>query len=119
MEINNIKTKLNEEKKLLENELSSIGIVDKTGDWEATPEIETSAQEVQDEADMSEKSESYEERSSILGSLENRLSDINKALLKIESGEYGICEICGKKIEEDRLKVNPAARACKDDMEKI
>ena len=109
-----------EEKKLLEDELTSIGQVDKTGDWKATPEDEMNVQEVQDEADMAERSEDFEERSSKLDLLESRLSDVNKALSKIEENtDYGVCEICKEKIEEDRLEVNPAAKTCKGCMEKI
>lgn len=113
------KTKLEEEKKLLEDELSALGQVDKTGDWEATPERETNTQEVQDEADMAERTEDYQERSIKLNLLEERLSDINKALKKIEENNYGICENCKKEIEKDRLEVNPAARTCKECMDKI
>ena len=118
MDTNIYKVKLETEKKLLLEELGSIGKVDKTGDWEATPEIEIAKQDVQDEADMSERSEDYEERSSILDPLEKRLDDINKALSKIESGSYGLCEICGNNIEEDRLEANPSADTCKNCMEK-
>jgi len=113
------KTKLEEEKKLLEDELSNLGHVDMTGDWEASPEDETNSQEVQDEGDMAERSEDYEERSIKLNSLEVRLSDINKALKNIESGNYGICENCKKEIEKDRLEVNPAALTCKECMDKV
>jgi len=113
------KTKLEEEKKLIEDELSEIGKVDKTGDWEAKPEDEMNSQEVPDEGDLAERSADYEERSIKLNTLEFRLSDIKKALGKIENGKYGICEICGKKIEEDRLEVNPAAKTCKECMEKV
>lgn len=111
--------KLEEEKKLLESELKDLGKVDKSGDWEATPDTETSSQEVQDEADMAEKSEDYQERSIKLNTLEIRLSDINKALGKIEAGNYGVCESCGKEIESDRLEANPAAPTCKECMNKI
>ena len=113
------KAKLEEEKKLLEEELSTLGQVDKTGDWKATPDSEMNVQEVQDEGDMADRAEDYEERSIKLNSLESRLSDINKALEKIETGEYGICENCKKKIEGDRLEVNPAAKTCKECMDKI
>lgn len=113
------KTKLEEEKKLLEDELTSIGQVDKTGDWKATPEDEMNVQEVQDEADMAERSEDFEERSSKLDLLEKRLADVNKAIHKIENNDYGKCEICNEKIEEDRIEVNPAAKTCKGCMEKI
>lgn len=119
MNVKIYKTKLEEEKKLLEDELSALGQVDKTGDWEATPESDMSSQEVQDEGDMAERAEDYEERSVKLNSLEIRLSDINEALEKIEGNNYGICENCKKEIEEDRLEVNPAARTCKECMEKI
>ena len=113
------KTKLEEEKKLLEDELKDLGRVDKGGDWEATPDTETSSQEVQDEADMAEKAEDYEERSIKLNTLEIRLSNINKVLGKIEAGNYGVCENCGKNIEEDRLEANPAALTCKECMNKV
>lgn len=113
------KTKLEEEKKILEDELSSLGQVDKTGDWKATPESEMSSQEVQDEADMADRAEDFEERSSKLDLLEARLSDINKALEKMEKDNYGICENCKEKIEEDRLEVNPAAKTCKECMNKV
>ncbi len=119
MNANNYKTKLEEEKKLLEDELSSLGKVDKTGDWEATPEADMSTQEVQDEADMAERAEDYEERSLKLNSLETRLEDINKALGKISGENFGICENCKKEIEEDRLEVNPASKTCKECMDKI
>lgn len=113
------KTKLEEEKKLLEGELKTLGKMSKTGDWEATPDSEMSSQEVQDEADMAEKTADYEERSVKLNTLELRLANINKALGKIENGGYGICENCEKKIEEDRLEANPAALTCKECMNKI
>jgi len=119
MNIKIYKTKLEEEKKLLENELGSLGKVNDAGDWEATPDSEISNQEVPDEADMAEKAEDYEERSIKLSSLGLRLSDVNKALGKIEGDKYGICEVCGKEIEEDRLEVNPAALTCKECMNKI
>jgi DnaK suppressor protein len=113
------KEKLEEEKLLLEDELSTLGKVDKTGDWEATPDSEINVQEVQDDGDMADRAEDYEERSIKLNSLELRLSDINNALAKMDGGGYGICEACGNKIEADRLEVNPAARTCKEDMNKV
>lgn len=114
------KIQLEEEKKLLEEELKSIGKVDtETGDWEATPESEIKAQDVSDEGDMADRAEDYEERSSTLSVLETRLADINHALSLIENGKYGICEVCGNKIEESRLEVNPSSRTCEACMEKV
>lgn len=45
---------------------------------------------------------------------EGMLQDIDKALDKIENGDYGICELCGKMIGQERLKVLPFARLCID-----
>ncbi len=45
---------------------------------------------------------------------QNILNDINASLKKIESGEYGNCELCTKEISEDRLKAIPYARLCMD-----
>jgi len=114
------KVKLEEEKKLLEDELKSIGKFDKkTRDWEATPDSEITAQDVPDEGDMADRAEDYGERSSTLNALEIRYSDIVSALYKIEKGEYGYCEVCKNKIEEERLEVNPSARTCEACMGKI
>lgn len=119
MELDKYKKKLENEKKLLEEQLSTLGVKDKSGDWEATPEAQMNNQEVQDEADLSERAADYEERSSKLNLLEQRLTDIDKALEKINYHSFGICEDCQKEIEIDRLEANPAARTCKECIEKI
>jgi RNA polymerase-binding protein DksA len=43
------------------------------------------------------------------------LSEIDAALARIDDGTYGICEICGKPIGEERLRAIPWARLCIDD----
>ena len=40
------------------------------------------------------------------------LKKIEDALRKIEDGTYGICEICGKPIGYERLKLRPVASLC-------
>lgn len=40
------------------------------------------------------------------------LEEINKALSKIEAGNYGICEMCEEEIDLNRLKVKPHACYC-------
>jgi DnaK suppressor protein len=42
------------------------------------------------------------------------ISRIDKALDKIKSGTYGICEICGKDIGYERLKALPFVDLCID-----
>ena len=41
-----------------------------------------------------------------------KLELIDEALERIEDGTYGICEDCGSKIAEGRIKVMPFARYC-------
>lgn len=113
------KTKLEEEKKLLEEELSDLGKKDKDGDWEATPEEDSTGEDFKDDGDMAERTEEYEEKSLKLNSLEKRLGDINSALEKIKTGGYGICENCKNEIESDRLEANPAATMCTECMNKV
>jgi DnaK suppressor protein len=58
----------------------------------------------------------------LLGDREReKLRNIDEALLKVEEGEYGICEECEEEIPLGRLKVMPFARycvKCKADIEK-
>ncbi len=44
--------------------------------------------------------------------LEQTLKDINKALTRIEKGDYGVCKYCGKEINEKRLLARPVSSAC-------
>lgn len=44
----------------------------------------------------------------------NLLKKIDKALAKIESGEYGECEECGEEISPARLEARPVATLCID-----
>lgn len=37
---------------------------------------------------------------------------INQALLRIENGDFGICQSCNQPIDEARLKAIPYARFC-------
>ncbi len=110
-----LRTKLEEEKVILINELKEIGmIVDaKTGDWEAVPEKQLPTS---DENDLADKFESYEERSDMLKTLKIRYNEIISALQKMDTKGFGICEVCGVHIEADRMGANPAAKTCKAHM---
>lgn len=45
---------------------------------------------------------------------EEGLRNIDTALEKMDDGSYGICEICSKKINKERLKAVPYAKLCID-----
>lgn len=111
----NYKIKLEEEKNLLEEELSGLGKKNMdTGEWQAITD-DAGATEA-DESDMDDRSEDYEEKSSLIRVLSKRLTGILVALDKIEGGSYGKCEKCGMDIEAERLEANPSAPTCKNCM---
>ena len=65
---------------------------------------------VKDSADMSVQDVS-QETAFRLGERESQMvADIDQALLRIEEGTYGICQRCGKEIDERRLEAVPTAR---------
>jgi DnaK suppressor protein len=48
----------------------------------------------------------------ILDHVDARLADVDRALERLEKGEFGTCEACGRAIDADRLRARPAARFC-------
>ncbi|OHA24929.1 MAG: hypothetical protein A3C79_03000 [Candidatus Taylorbacteria bacterium RIFCSPHIGHO2_02_FULL_45_28] len=108
--IEQAKKKLLSEKTDLESQLGGIGHRDPSsaGGWEAT----TGSMEIDaaDENEVADKLEELEDNTGIVDQLEKQLTEVSAALERIEKGTYGICEICGKPIEEDRLLANPSAR---------
>ena len=104
------KSKLLAEKADLENQLSGIGRrnPEVVGSWEATTgHIEVDSA---DENEVADKLEELEENVAIVSQLDKQLEEVLAALARIENGTYGVCEQCGKPIEEDRLLANPSAK---------
>ncbi len=110
------KKRLTDELHKLEGELKDLGWQNpETGDWEATGgDIDGSATESDELADRQEE---YGENRAEIEEIEIHWRNVKRALQKIEEGTFGICEISGDEIEEDRLEVNPSARTCKAHME--
>lgn len=75
-------------------------------------EDERTDQEVGDEADVATQSAERELLFELSDNERQMLDAIEAALRKINTGRYGICESCGKKIPRERLKVMPQARYC-------
>ena len=89
---------------------------DNSSDWEATnSDVETGGAE---DGDIADNIEELENKRGVLNQLEARLNEVKKALQNIEDGKYGLCEVSGEEIEEDRLEANPAATTCKLHMDK-
>lgn len=51
----------------------------------------------------------------IVERVEAQLRGIQAALERLDAGTYGVCEACGKPIEDARLEAVPAARFCEAD----
>lgn len=108
--IDELKNKLEEEKKSLERELESFAKKDDApkGDWEAKyPNREDG-----DKDEESDEVQEYDNALSLEYSLELKLKDVDIALEKIEQGKYGICKNCGKEIDKERLLACPEAKTC-------
>jgi len=106
-----LKKSLQEEKKDLEENLKKIAkpINIQEGDYE------TSFEDIgTDKNDSATEVDQYTQNLSVENALEKKLQDVLDALEKIEKGNYGKCEKCGKDIPLERLVANPSARICMD-----
>lgn len=112
METGTYKTALEAELATVTEELKGLGVHNPQNaeDWIATPTDMDKGEA--DENVVADRAEELEERSAILADLEKRYNAINRALAKITDGSYGVCEISGEQIEEERLAANPSARTC-------
>lgn len=113
------KTEIVRFKKLLEERrqevLTSAESVKESG-------IAVSSDDLADEVDLA-SSESDQSMNLRLRDRERiLLRKIEKALQKIESNEYGICESCGEKISVKRLEARPVTDLCircKEEQERV
>lgn len=75
-----------------------------------------------DLADVSSNSYSREMLLNLSEAHHRQMQDIDAALARLESGEYGICAGCGENISPRRMEVRPFSRYCidcKTDIEKF
>jgi DnaK suppressor protein len=109
---NHYKTQLEKERAVLVGDLKGVGVKTKgTDDWQATPaDIEG---DLPDPNEAADRIESFEGNNALVQNLESRLREVDWALQKIKKDTFGMCEIGGEPIEQDRLEANPAARTCK------
>ncbi|MBT6690978.1 hypothetical protein HOB10_01440 [Candidatus Parcubacteria bacterium] len=56
----------------------------------------------------------FEKNLSLEKTLEVSLYNVNKAIKKIDEGNYGLCEKCDKPITPERLEAFPSATSCMD-----
>ena len=109
------KEKLEAEKIVLETQLGTVARRNPSNptDWEPVP------QETEQEADPNDRAdvmEHYGENAAITDDLEKRYNEVLAAIERIQDGSYGMCEVSGEPIEEDRLDADPTARTNKAHM---
>ena len=63
-------------------------------------------------ADSGQVAAEQGEHRALLGRLQETLTDVDRALAKLDDGTYGKCEVCGEDIGEARLEALPASRYC-------
>ena len=56
--------------------------------------------------------------SAIREQLDRAIIQTRKALTRVKIGKYGVCEVCGRMIDTDRLMIYPEATLCADDQAK-
>lgn len=109
MTTDDLRKKLEVEKTLLESDLRTVADPDKSipGNWKARfPEVGSDGDENAQEISEYQNNVAQEQE------MEKRLAEVNHALEKIASGNYGTCESCNETIKPERLAVNPATRYC-------
>ena len=103
---------LEEEKKRLEGDLDRVGKrnPELKGDWLVdVPDLNAG---VSDENDLSDIYEELENRNAVEDNLEESITLVNRALDRVRTKTYGVCEVCKELIGEKRLEAFPAATTC-------
>lgn len=119
IDLDYFKDRLETEMKELVSELQSLGRInpDNPDDWEAVQKdmnvLNTDPNEVAD------KMEEYEADTATLKEVETRFNLVKRSLEKLKNGTYGIDEVDGEPIPENRLKANPAARTKIENVYKV
>ncbi len=110
--LENFKTKLLNEKSLLEMELKTVGRVnpDNPSDWQ--PRSQGRDIDPAERNEVADRVEGFDTNRAILNALEIKYAEVTSALERIEKGTYGICSVCGQEIEKERLEANPGANTC-------
>ena len=103
-EIKKFETELIKTKARLDKEIKDLETPTDFGDDTGDPDDE--------EADEDEE---LENRGASADDLRKHRANVEATLVKITLNKYGVCEICGNKIEMEVLKIAPESLYCKKD----
>jgi len=118
-DIQHYKELLEAEKKTLTDDLGAVAQKGSAGgeSWDA---VQTDiGEDTADREDVAASLDNFETNDSTTTSLRTQLNEVEWALEKIAKGTYGVCEVGGEQIEEDRLEANPSARTCKKHIDSL
>jgi DnaK suppressor protein len=113
MDLDEARQRLSDERERLtrvRSELESAG----ENERESTSELSSMDQH---QADVGTELFDRERDLGILEAVEGELTEVERALVRIDEGTYGVCEACGKQIGDDRLEAQPYARLCVEDQQ--
>ncbi|WP_051392859.1 TraR/DksA family transcriptional regulator [Glycomyces arizonensis] len=65
-----------------------------------------------DQIDSGSKTVEHEHEVAVAGAISERIRQVSHALDRVDAGDYGICEKCGKPIPAARLAAFPSATLC-------
>ena len=76
--------------------------------------VEQEANPPDDEHDVEGSSVGYERArvTALLAHAEARLAEVDAAVERMDARAYGVCEVCGGSVGEDRLRALPTTRRC-------
>jgi RNA polymerase-binding transcription factor DksA len=106
------RTRLEEERQRLEETRRAARDLVSGNSEEAVQELATYDQHL---ADMGTETFERERDITVLQRVEAQLEEVDAALGRLDAGTYGICELCGRPIGDERLEAMPAARYCLED----
>jgi len=65
-----------------------------------------------DHADTASRVQEEASSQALLGILADNEDQINRAMARLRAGCYGVCEDCGERIPDERLRFRPEATRC-------
>jgi RNA polymerase-binding transcription factor DksA len=117
MDKRKIRTRLRQERERLQSVQRDLRAeIDTSADAAGAGELSSYGQHP---GDIGSEVFEHEKNLSILEQVEAQLSEVNAALERLEGGEYGRCQACGRPIEPARLEERPFTRFCLDDQRRV
>lgn len=95
-----VRQRLEERKRALQKQLNNNG----------TPDYDPGTNP--DQTELAQDYPMQERDSGVQDIQEQQLAQVEEALHRLETGEYGVCSNCGQQIAPERLEIMPEATLC-------